>query len=117
MGVIAEYRLHLKFPSGETIPVWLRIHRPERLPTGLWECRTETEGRLRITFTGDGSIPGLTPASTSWQALMFGLRWVYHLIRMEVRGGAALYDESGKYPVHLDELFPFPRDGEASPLG
>ena len=111
MKAIAEYRLHLKYPDGEMVPVRLRIGRPEQLPTGLWQCETEANG-LRPAF---GTVP--TPSSTSWQALVWALRLLYRLLRSDVSRGTVLYDESGKYPIHLDELFPFPRDGEDPPPG
>jgi len=47
--------------------------------------------------------------STSWQALMSALRSLYQLIRIE---GATLYEESGRFPIHFDEVFPFPRDDD-----
>jgi hypothetical protein len=111
VDVIAEYRLHLKYLDGGLVPVRLRIGRPRRLSTGLWQCETEADG-LRPAF---GVVP--KPGSTSWQALVWGLRFLYRMLRSEVSDGAVLYDDTGKYPIHLDELFPFPREGETPPPG
>lgn len=112
--MIAEYRLHLKYPDGKMAPVWMRIGRPVELPTGNWECWAVLDGRLRGPT--HGGIPVVSMAETSWQALAFAWRFLYQLVRVEVRhAGAVLYSQSGKYPIHFDELFPFLRDSDSPP--
>jgi hypothetical protein len=112
MDVIAEYLLHLRYSDGKMVPVRMRLSRPIQRPTGIWECAAEIEGGLRLTYTGGHPIPTGGMGSTSWQALISALRSLYSIIRIE---GGKLYEQSGRYPIHFDELFPFPRDGEAAP--
>jgi hypothetical protein len=114
VDVIAEYRLHLKYPDGELVPVWLRINRPERLPTGLWECTGVMDGG-RWAHPQYGPFVSPIMASTSWQALAFALRFMHQMIAQEVRSGAMLFSESGRNPIHLDELFPLLRDWQRPP--
>jgi len=111
MDVIAEYRLQLKYPNGKMNALRIQVGRPTRRDR-IWNCDAVIEGGLRLTYTQGEPLPAGGMGGTSWQALMSALRSIYHLIRTE---GADLYDESGRYPIHFDEVFPFPRDGEVTP--
>lgn len=118
MDVIAEYRLQLKYPDGKRVPVCLRLGRPVCRPTGIWECDGEVEGELSVNPARGEPFPAGGIGSTSWRALMAALRSVSNLLRMEVNHyEAMLRDETGRFPVHFDEVFPFPRDGERPPPG
>jgi hypothetical protein len=118
MSAIAEVRLNIKYSDGEMVPIQLRISRPRQLPNGNWDCVTEIQGQLRSLYTAAGSTGGPVTAGTSWHALVFALRFLSKLLEAEVgHSRAALYSHGGQhpYPVHLDELFPFPRDWERPP--
>jgi hypothetical protein len=114
MDVVAEYRMNLKYPDGEIVPVRLRIGRPRELPSGNWHCDADIEGRLRIHSTANGPLSAGSDAGTAWQALVFALRFLSRLLRSEVRhGGAALYSHGEHpHPLHFDELFPVRREWE-----
>jgi hypothetical protein len=109
MDVIAEFRLHLKYPNGKMNAVRLRVARPVQRSDGVWDCYGEIEGGLRLTFTDGHPLPASGMGSTSWQALMGALRSMCEFVRIE---GAKLYEESGRFPIHFDEVFPFPRDDD-----
>jgi hypothetical protein len=109
MDAIAEYRLQLKYLNGRMTPIRIRVGRPVRDSTGIWNCEALIEGGLRLTFTNGEPLPASGMGSTSWQALIGALRNLYSLIRIE---GAKLYEESGRFPIHFDEVFPFPRDDD-----
>ena len=111
MDVIAEYPLRLKYPDGEMAQVRLRINRPVELTAGKWNCEAEIEmvGRLRIDALQEGPVPLKGTGDTSWRAMIVAIRFLYYSMLLEVRStGAALYDDSGQRPVHLNDVFPVP---------
>jgi hypothetical protein len=101
VDTVAFHRLHIGYPDGRTQSICLQVGKPELQPNSNWVCAVQVEG---LSLEG-GHFPNY--GGSSWQALMVGLRFLHNLLWVEVRRGATLYSERGKYPISLAELFPF----------
>src|SRR5262249_51342969 len=99
MNVIAERRLVAVYPGVASVPVCLRIGRPQPRPDGEWACPVQGEG-LRL-WEGPIDLLGVD----GWQALMIGLRFLREMLTREAEQGTVFHWENGEGPVSLDEVF------------
>jgi hypothetical protein len=99
MDVIAEQRLLVVFPDGETKPVILRIGRPFPHPKMDHVCPVQAEG-LRL-WQGPTEFVGVG----TWHALMLAIRFLREMLTAEVERGAVFHSEGGEYAISIDELF------------
>ena len=101
MDIIAEERIEVLHPDGDSRDVQLRIGRP-RLSARSgdeWVCEVQANG-LRI-FEDPTELFGVGSLHT----LMIGVEFLRRILAIEVERGAILRWHGEADPIHLDELF------------
>jgi hypothetical protein len=99
MDVVAEQRLSVLYPDGESVPVCLRVGRPLPGSQGDFLCPVEADG-LRI-WQGPREFSGVG----SFHALMIGLRFLHNMLSFEVQRGAILHWEDGQQHLTINDFF------------
>ena len=99
MDTLAEQQLAVLYSDGELVPVRLRIGRPSPHPKGDFVCSVQADG-LRL-WQGPTEFAGVS----SFQALVLGLRFLYHVLSFEVENGAVVHWEDGEHTLDVHELF------------